>query len=139
MTRFASPLLLSAVAALAFAAPAFAAPTTLVATLAGASEPEGGEPKGSGQFTVEIEAEAGDVCYTLAAKDIGTATAAHIHSGAAGASGPPVVTVSVAEDVCVAAQPDVLRPIVANPAGFYVNVHTSAFPKGAIRGQLQKK
>ena len=43
------------------------------------------------------------------------------------------------EDLCIAAEPDVLRPIVANPAGFYVNVHTGDFPKGAVRGQLAKK
>lgn len=124
---------------LAVATPAIAAPTTLVATLNGASEPEGGDPKGSGSFTVEIDAEAGDVCYTLAVKGIGAVTAAHIHTGAAGANGPPAVTIAVAEDECVAAEPAVLRPIVADPAGFYVNVHTAAFPKGAVRGQLQKK
>ncbi len=27
--------------------------------------------------------------------------------------------------------------ILANPSGFYINVHTTDFPGGAIRGQLQ--
>lgn len=121
------------------AAPAFATTTTLVATLDGASEPEGGEAKGSGTFTVDIDPDNGDFCYTLTAKGIGAPTMAHVHTGAVGVSGPPVVTIAVAEDECVAAEPDALRPMVANPEGYYVNVHTAAFPKGAIRGQLKKK
>ena len=31
-----------------------------------------------------------------------------------------------------------LTTIKANPTGYYVNVDTTAFPGGAIRGQLRK-
>ena len=39
-------------------------------------------------------------------------------------------------DECSAVQHEVAKAILANPAGYYVNVHTADFPKGAIRGQL---
>ena len=37
----------------------------------------------------------------------------------------------------VAAAPALLAAIVANPAGYYVNVHNAEYPGGAVRGQLQ--
>jgi hypothetical protein len=129
----------SAIAAILAAGPALAAATTLTAALSGANETAGGDPDGTGSFTVEIDADSGDFCYTIKAAKIAAPTMVHVHSGAAGADGPPVVTLSMGEDLCIAAEPDVLRPIVANPAGFYVNVHTGDFPKGAVRGQLAKK
>ena len=68
--------------------------------------------------------------------------AAHIHAGAAGTDGAPVLTLEVTGadgDMCMAAEPDTLKPIVATPEAYDVNVHTADFPKGAIRGQLAKK
>ena len=34
---------------------------------------------------------------------------------------------------------DQAQQIVANPAGFYFNVHTNANPSGAVRGQLTRQ
>jgi len=31
----------------------------------------------------------------------------------------------------------VAAAILAHPKGYYVNVHTAAFPNGAVRGQLK--
>lgn len=118
---------------------ALAAPVTLSASLSGAAETAGGDADGKGAFTVEIDAETGDFCYSLSASDIGQPMAAHVHSGAAGTDGPPVVNLEMTTDECIAVEPSVLKPIVENPAGYYVNVHTAAFPKGAVRGQLVKK
>ncbi len=55
---------------------------------------------------------------------------------------PPVSVLEVTGpdgDMCLAAEPDLLKLIVATPEAYYVNVHTGDFPKGAIRGQLATK
>jgi hypothetical protein len=77
---------------------------------------------------------------------------AHIHTGAAGVPGGVLVNTGVtAGDNIVltngsgtftktGVQPNNLsdlQNILANPAGFYFNVHTTVNPGGAVRGQLQ--
>ena len=136
-------ILMVAGGALALSLPgaAMADAVMLSATLDGASETKGGSPNGSGTFQAEVDAESGDLCYVLAVDGIGDAMAAHIHTGAAGHDGKPVVTIEVTgeeEDLCVAVEPDALKPIIAEPSAYYVNVHTKDFPAGAIRGQLAK-
>lgn len=126
----------------AMAAPAAAAGVKLEATLAGANEVGGGDPDGTGRFSAEMDVDGGKLCYTLTADKIAQATAAHIHTGVAGTNGPPVVTLSLAggaEKLCAAVDSAALKPIAANPAGYYVNVHNAEFPAGAVRGQLEKK
>lgn len=139
-----SPLAIGgALAAAALAGPAMAADdmARLSAKLDGASETAGGEAGGTGAFYGEVDPDSGDLCYTLTADGIGTPTAAHVHKGAAGSDGGVVVALNVTGndgDECVALQRDVAKAIVADPAGYYVNVHNAAFPKGAVRGQLGK-
>lgn len=131
----------AAAAMLAMPAAASAATARLTATLDGASEPAGGDADGKGALSAEVDSDTGDFCYTLSASGIDKPVAAHIHTGAAGAEGPPVITLQVtgaAGDECVAVEPDTLKAILAAPEGHYVNVHTAALPKGAIRGQLAK-
>jgi len=64
----------------------------------------------------------------------------HIHRGAPGADGPVVVPFE-AKDInagraCVAAGTAVAKAIAADPAAYYLNIHTKAAPAGALRGQL---
>ena len=64
---------------------------------------------------------------------------AHIHQGAAGTNGP--VVVDFMEPVngltgCVHTDASLIKQIRQDPAGFYVNVHTTTFPAGEVRGQL---
>lgn len=71
----------------------------------------------------------------------------HIHQGPAGVAGPVVVDFDPVEWTgstaaggsargIVIADPAVLTAVVNDPAGHYVNIHTTSFPGGAIRGQL---
>jgi len=120
--------------AITVASPAVAAETTLKSSLSGAS--------GSGSATFKVDPDKGQVCYELEVKDIGTAVAAHIHKGAAGANGPPVVGLdspaSGKSAGCKAADAAVANALIADPSGYYVNVHTATAPGGAVRGQLSK-
>ncbi|MEL7218922.1 MAG: CHRD domain-containing protein [Pseudomonadota bacterium] len=74
------------------------------------------------------------------AEGLDDVAAAHIHKGKLGENGPPVVTLELmgedGDDVCVEVDAKLLKDIDKNRARYYVNVHTTAFPAGAIRGQL---
>jgi len=68
--------------------------------------------------------------------------AAHIHQAVAGMNGGVVVplTISSSGQVsnCEDVEKDLIKAIRQNPQGYYINIHTSAIPTGAIRGQLSK-
>ncbi|MEW6476447.1 MAG: CHRD domain-containing protein [Actinomycetota bacterium] len=116
------------------------APGTFVASLT----PEANDPPGpagaTGDATIEIDAKAGQVCQTITYANTGGPIAlAHIHVGGAGVNGPVVVDLQVlpsGQEACFAADSAILGEIVADPAGYYVNLHTDAFPDGVLRGQL---
>jgi len=100
------------------------------------------EPNASGTAVLRIRKDAGVVCYRLHAANVTLPTiAAHIHKGAAGVNGPVVVPFSApgadgTSSGCTTSTAAVIDDILANRAGFYVNVHTKEHPGGAIRAQL---
>ena len=82
------------------------------------------------------------------------AIAAHIHPGAAGVNGNvlvPVTGLSAGAPILmpdgtatlnftgITLSQDSATQIVANPAGYYFNVHTPSNPGGAVRGQLVRQ
>lgn len=135
--------LLPSVAAVILAVPVTAATTNISTKLAGAAEaPDPGAEKGIGSAKLAFDNEKGQVCYTLTASGTDTPTMAHIHKGAIGTPGPVVVALTAptngpAKD-CTPVAADVMSAILATPSDYYVNVHTAAFPKGAMRGQLSR-
>lgn len=118
-----------------------AAPATLSATLSGAATSKGGDPDGGGGFSVTLDPDTHDFCYTLWVAKIAKPTAAHVHAGVAGANGAAVLTLDItgkSDEQCIALGKDKAQAIIDNPSGFYVDVHTADLPEGAIRGQLAK-
>jgi CHRD domain len=110
-------------------------------TLVGESESPAGDPVGNGTATIRLRLGQAQACYKLAAKNLPAAVAAHIHSGAAGSSGPVVIPLATpgsdgTSSGCATTTRALVAQILANPGNFYVNVHTAEFPAGAIRGQL---
>ena len=115
----------------------------MTASLTGAQEVPGpGDPDGSGTAEITIVDATDNICWDVNVRNIAPATAAHIHRGAQGEAGPPVVTLEAPTDGsnegCVAAPGALADEIEANPAGFYVNIHNAEFPNGAVRGQLAR-
>ena len=102
-----------------------------------------GDPDGSGVASITINPGQGEICWTLSVAGILLpASSAHIHQAAPGIRGAIVVPLSPpgatgTSTGCVSGvNADLLREIRTRPQGFYVNVHTSQFPAGAVRGQL---
>ena len=126
-------------------APTRAGGRPLTATLTGAAEVPGpGDTNGTGTATIRLNPGQGKVCFVLTAASIVLpATGAHIHVGAAGSFGDVVVPLTPPDATgvsggCVSAASATIKAILKNPSGYYVNIHTSDFGNGAIRGQLSK-
>ncbi|MEO8267143.1 MAG: CHRD domain-containing protein [Ilumatobacteraceae bacterium] len=128
-----------------------AANTPYVAQLSGANESPLGDPDGAGGAAVTFDIIQGstttaEVCWDLSYSGLtGTPITAHIHRGAAGVNGAILIPFLPFTDLgpnsasgCAAVDPALATEIMTTPANFYVNVHTSDFTGGAIRGQLSK-
>lgn len=119
------------------AAQANAAIINYVVPLSGANEvPSGsGDLDGSGTAFLTIDTSNNSISWNIVVANIDTVTLDHIHSGAAGVNGPIVVDFGGALVGSGLIDAD-LANVVLNPGNFYVNVHTSTFGGGAIRGQV---
>jgi hypothetical protein len=120
-------------------------PAARLARLTGAVEVPPGDPDGSGLSTVIVDPAGGRLCFAIVVDDIVLpATAAHIHVAPAGVAGPIVVPLTAPDANgtsagCVGGvDQQLLRAIKGHPRQYYVNVHTTDFPAGAVRGQLHR-
>jgi hypothetical protein len=111
--------------------------------MAGANEkPNPADPNGTGAGQFFVNADKGRLCYALSVKAITLPSiAAHIHRGDANTAGPVVIPFTQPgqtgqSSACITVDSALLKDLVANPANYYSNVHTTQYAGGAVRGQL---
>lgn len=116
-----------------------------IVQMTGAEEAPGpGDSDGTGTAILRLNPGTEQVCFSLFVEDITLpASAAHIHVAPAGDPGPVVVGLAAPDangfaSGCVGADRELILAIIQNPANYYVNVHNSDFPPGAVRGQLSR-
>jgi hypothetical protein len=111
--------------------------------------------RGSARFTLSPDEES--VCFEITWRGLdGVVTAAHIHRAPRGQTGPHHIDLFDDEHLvgrrnqvaaCVQVEgghghggggmpAQMIQEVIQTPGDFYLNVHTTAFPAGAIRGQL---
>jgi hypothetical protein len=94
---------------------------------------------GSGTATVTIRVGKSQLCFTLSVTGLTGVTAAHIHRATTGGIVVPLTApTDGSSSGCVTVEKKLLREIVANPGGFFVNVHTTEFVEGHLHGDLTK-
>jgi hypothetical protein len=129
-------------------------PTELVTVLTGGQEaPEQVVTDAFGTGVFVLSADHGEIAFTLTIADIEDVTDAHIHFGALGIAGPvlfplpgattftspltgtlTVANFTPAVAVGIGTYEEAIAAILAGDT--YVNVHTTAYPAGEVRGQL---
>jgi len=107
--------------------------------------PGPGDPDGTGEATLHLYPVKNKICYNISASNLDGPTAAHLHMGKAGEEGPvklklktPPQNGNSVRECRRGLSMEFIRNIKRNPENYYVEVHSSDFPQGALRGQLFK-
>lgn len=108
--------------------------------LSGRTEVPPGALNASGAAVIAVHGSS-VVCWRFAHLHGFTgATFAHIHVGAHGKSGNIVVPLSTGPRLhhqgCLPVSAALINAIEKNPRGYYVNIHSTRYPGGAVRAQL---
>jgi hypothetical protein len=127
------------IATLVLAAPAGAAVKRLEANLKGSSATDA---NGRGTAKLRLNRATKRVCFTITVRNIDDVVAAHIHRRSDGGIVVDLITAPESGERFTGCTEDVakskIRRILRRPGRFYVNVHTVAFPGGAVQGRLHR-
>jgi hypothetical protein len=158
--RIAAILVVMTLCAVGLAGTALAESPTMYATLSGAEEVPANDSNARGVATFRLSSDGQALHYRLNVANIENVTQAHIHVAPAGVNGPVVVwlypdsppaqlipgrtdgvlatgTITAANFVGMLAGQSMDDLLDLMRAGHtYVNVHTSQFPPGEVRGQI---
>lgn len=103
--------------------------------------PPPGDADGTGTAQLILYPAKEKFCYRLKVSDVGDVTAAHLHKGRAGENGPVVRNLIPPKEgysrECVKRYGKrAVRQIANNLSNYYVDIHTTEYPDGAVRGQF---
>ena len=127
-----------------FASANFTANLLFAAKLTGDQETPAVSTSGYGVATFILNATRDTLCVSVTVRDLSSAiTTAHIHEGSYGLSGPPIIDLTpfISGNRINATltggmiTPQIVGALIARQ--FYINVHTSNFVNGEIRGQIE--
>ncbi|HXX57243.1 MAG TPA: CHRD domain-containing protein [Thermodesulfovibrionales bacterium] len=142
---------------LGLATAGIAAEKSFKAMLSGSEVVPAVETMAKGEATFTLSKDGNELSYKVTVSDIENVTAAHIHMGKAGKSGPPLALIDVkgkkagkfsgtlAEGKITAKElmgslmgksvKDLVKEMEAGNT--YLNVHTEKYPDGELRGQIK--
>jgi hypothetical protein len=116
--------------------------------LTGGEVPGGGDPDGQGSATLDLNPQKEEACFNITWSRLrGQVTALHLHAAARGSEGPHWIDFFNNQSFpgaqstatgCVPTPRDKINAVIDHPADYYLNVHSTAFQNGAIRGQLTR-
>ncbi len=122
--------------------PALAGGRPLSTALEAGNEVPPVQSAATGTAHVTLNQGLGEVCVDITASGFtGDVIAGHIHIGSPDVAGPVVINLGVDSNdhsACVSADAELIKAIRQDPGAYYINVHSTAFPGGEIRGQLSK-